>query len=79
MINPKQALTAGRFLYGIGILAPGIHQIVIKDFRPDILPPFLAWAHKYIAFSTISGIVIILTGIFISGLIASKFVNARNT
>ena len=63
----KQLTKIGRLLYGIGIVALGIHQLIIKDFRPEILPPFPAWAHKYIVFPIFTGIVLILAGIIISG------------
>ncbi len=61
-------IKAGRAFYGIGIIAFGIQQIIISDFRPEILPPFPAWAHEYIVFPLITGIALIIAGIIISGL-----------
>lgn len=68
----KKLTKIGRFLYGIGLIALGTHQLIIRDFRPEILPPFPAWAHKYIVFPIITGIVLILAGAIISGLIKIK-------
>lgn len=73
----KQLTKIGRFLYGIGMVALGIHQLIIKDFRSEILPPFPAWAHKYIVFPILTGVALILTGIIISGLIKIKPVRAK--
>ena len=74
----KQLTKIGRFLYGIGIAAVGIHQLVIKEFRPEILSPFPAWAHKYIAFPILTGIALIFAGTIISGLFKIKFVSTKN-
>lgn len=74
----KQFIKTGRFLYGIGIAALGVHQIIIKDFRPEILPPFPAWAHNYIIFPVLTGIALILAGLIISGLFETKLVNTKN-
>ncbi|MEJ7682533.1 MAG: hypothetical protein WKG06_32700 [Segetibacter sp.] len=38
-------IKTGRLFFGLGIIAYGIQQIVIRDFRPQILPGFPAWAH----------------------------------
>ncbi len=67
----------GRLLYGIGIAALGMHQLVIKDFRSEILSPFPAWAHHYIAFPVLTGIILIFAGVLISGLIKIKFVETK--
>lgn len=74
----KQLTETGRALYGIGIIALGIHQLIIKDFRPEILPPFPAWAHKYIVFPVLTGIVLIIAGIIISGFFKIKLVSSKN-
>ena len=74
----KQKIKIGHFLYGIGIAAVGLHQILIEDFRPEILPPFPAWAHKYIIFPILTGIVLIFCGSVISGLIKIKPVKTKN-
>ncbi len=73
----KQLTKIGRLLYGIGIVAIGIHQLIIKDFRPEILPPFPQWAHKYILFPIVAGVALILAGTGISGLFKIKPVNAK--
>ncbi len=74
-MNPLTKI--GRSFYGIGIAALGIHQLIIKDFRQEILSPFPAWAHKYIAFPIFTGIVLIFVGTIISGLFKIKFVNTK--
>ena len=78
MILMNQLTKIGRLFYGIGIAALGVHQLVIKDFRSEILSPFPAWAHKYIAFPILTGIVLIFVGTIISGLFKIKFVNTKN-
>ena len=73
-----QLLTkTGRLFYAIGIIALGIHQLVIKDFRPEILPPFPAWAHQYRVFPIMSGIILLFAGIIISGLFKIKPATAK--
>jgi uncharacterized membrane protein len=62
----RQLSKIGRLLYGIGIIAVGIHQIIIKDFRSEILPPFPAWAHTHFVFPVLTGIVLICAGILIA-------------
>ena len=74
----NQLTKIGRLFYGIGIAALGIHQLVIKDFRSEILSPFPAWAHKYIAFPILTGIALIFAGTIISGLFKIKFVSTKN-
>ncbi|MEP6948745.1 MAG: DoxX family membrane protein [Ginsengibacter sp.] len=74
----EQLTKIGRLFYGIGILALGIHQLIIKDFRPEILPPFPAWAHKYIVFPILTGIALLFAGIIISGLFKIKLVSTKN-
>jgi uncharacterized membrane protein len=69
----KQLSIIGRLLYSIGIIAVGVHQIIIKDFRPEILPPFPAWAHTHAVFPVLTGIMLICAGILIAGF------NAKNT
>jgi len=65
-------IKTGRAFYGIGIIAFGMQQIIIRDFRPEILPPFPAWAHSYIFFPYITGITLVIAGIIISGLLTIK-------
>ena len=73
----KLLIKTGRLFYGTGIAALGIHQLVIKDFRPEILPPFPVWAHKYIVFPVLSGIALLFAGIIISGLVTIKHVTTK--
>ena len=68
----KPFIKIGRAFYGIGIIAFGVQQILIKDFRPEILPPFPAWAHEYILFPILTGIILIIIGIIITGLFQTK-------
>jgi uncharacterized membrane protein len=71
-MNTKTIIRIGRLLYGISIVAVGIHQIIIKDFRPEILPPFPAWAHTYVIFPVLTGVVLIIAGILIVGFSAKN-------
>lgn len=73
----NQLTKIGRLFYGIGIVAIGIHQLIIKDFRPDILPPFPAWAHHYTIFPVITGLALMFAGIIMTGLIPIKLVNTK--
>jgi uncharacterized membrane protein YphA (DoxX/SURF4 family) len=59
-------IKTGRLFYGIGIIAYGIQQIVIRDFRPQILPIFPAWAHHSVI-AIVTGLAMILVGIVITG------------
>jgi uncharacterized membrane protein len=74
----KQFIKTGRLFYAIGIIAIGVHQLILKDFRPEILPPFPEWAHKYLAFPILASIAFIIVGVLISGLVNSKVVSTRN-
>jgi uncharacterized membrane protein len=65
-MNTKTIIRIGRLLYGFSIVAVGIHQIIIKDFRPEILPPFPGWAHNQIIFPVLTGIVLVIAGIIIA-------------
>jgi uncharacterized membrane protein len=62
----------GSLFYGIGIIVYGIQQIIICDFRPQILPDFPKWAHTFIIFPIITGIAMIIMGLVISGIIKAK-------
>ncbi|HEY2720369.1 MAG TPA: DoxX family protein, partial [Chitinophagaceae bacterium] len=46
-------------------------------FRQEILPPFPAWAHKYIVCPILAGIALILVGTIISGVFKIRFVSTR--
>jgi len=63
----KQLIKTGCFFYGMGIAAAGIHQLLIRDFRPEILPPFPEWDHTYIVFPLLAGIALLVAGILIAG------------
>ena len=63
----EQLTKIGRLLYGLGLVAVGIHQLLLKDFRPEILPPFPAWAHHYVVFPFLAANSLIFAGIMISG------------
>jgi uncharacterized membrane protein YphA (DoxX/SURF4 family) len=65
-------LKTGRLFYGAGIIAYGIQQLVILDFRPQILPIFPAWAHQYSVFAIITGLAMILLGAVVAGLFKTK-------
>ena len=57
----------GRCLYGIAIFAVGFHMILLRDFRPEVLPPFPAWAHVHAVFPIFIGIALMISGIMIAG------------
>ena len=61
-------IKAGRLFYGLGIIAYGIQQIVIRDFRPEILPDFPAWAHVTAVLPIVTGIAMIIAGILVGGI-----------
>lgn len=73
----KGLIKIGRLFYSIGIIALGVHQLIIKDFRSEILSPFPAWAHEYPIFSILTGIVLILVGIIISGIVTITFIDTK--
>ncbi|MGI8583914.1 MAG: hypothetical protein ACR2KX_17090 [Chitinophagaceae bacterium] len=68
----------GRLFYGLGIISYGIQQIIIGDFRPQILPGFPAWAHEYSGFAIVTGVIMVIIGIIISGLFQIKGINTKN-
>lgn len=74
----KQLTKTGRVFYSIGVVAVGTHQLLLKDFRQEILPPFPAWPHKYSVFPILTGIALICSGIIISGMVRVKFIRAKN-
>ena len=65
-------LRISRFLYGLSMVCVGIHQIILKDFRPEILAPFPAWAHTHAVFPVLTGVLLIVAGIVIAGFPAKK-------
>ncbi len=72
MISKTSLIKLGRLFYGLGIAAMGIHLLILRDFRPDILPPIPVWPHKYIVFPIFIGLAMLLAGILISGLVRIK-------
>ncbi len=66
MINLRKT---GHLFYGLGIIAYGLQQIVIRDFRPQILPGFPAWIHEYSMFAIVTGVIMVMIGIIISGML----------
>lgn len=73
----EKLIKIGRAFYGIGVVALGIHQIIIKNFRSEILSPFPAWAHENVIFPILAGIALIFAGIIISGLFKIKFIDTK--
>lgn len=57
----------GRLFYGLGIIAYGIQQLVIQDFRPQILPDFPHWAHSSALLPVLTGIAMIVAGVLAAG------------
>lgn len=68
----KQLTATGRLLYGIGLIALGIHQLLLKDFRREILPAFPVWPHEYFVFPILASVALIFSGVIISGLFKTK-------
>jgi uncharacterized membrane protein YphA (DoxX/SURF4 family) len=66
MINLNKV---GRLFYGLGIIAYGLQQIIILDFRPQILPNFPSWAHANIVMPVLTGLAMIAAGLIVSGII----------
>jgi uncharacterized membrane protein YphA (DoxX/SURF4 family) len=73
----KELIKIGRLFYGIGVVALGIHQLIIKKFRSEILSPFPAWAHNNSFFPILTGIALLFAGIIISGLFKIKFIDTK--
>lgn len=71
-MNRNTLIRIGRFLYGFSMVAVGIHQIILRDFRPEVLAPFPNWAHTHTIFPVLTGIVLIVAGIFIAGFSAKN-------
>src|SRR5690349_2858330 len=71
-LEMKQLIIVGRFLYGIGIAAIGLHQLILTDFRPEIFPAQPRWPHQSAVFPIVIGLALIFAGIVISGLIKIK-------
>ena len=67
----------GRAFYGIGIIAYGVQQFLIKDFRSVILPEFPSWPHKFLIFPYVTGLALIFIGILICGVLKIREINLR--
>lgn len=67
---------AGRLFYSLGIIAYGIQQIIIRDFRPQILPNFPSWAHTVALLPILTGVAMIAAGLLIGGIIRTD-INIR--
>jgi len=63
------ATKSGQLFYGLAIIAYGIQQIVIRDFRPQIVPGFPAWAHTIVLFPLVTGLLMIAAGLMSSGMV----------
>lgn len=70
-------IKTGRFLYATGIVAVGLHQLLLNDFRPEILPPFPAWAHSYKVFPIFTSIALIFAALAIRGSFAIQLVQRK--
>lgn len=70
-------LKTGRLFYGFGIIAYGVQQLVIQDFRPQIVPLFPAWAHQYGVFAVVTGLAMIFFGAVMTGLFGRKVFDPR--
>ncbi|RED26317.1 DoxX-like protein [Flavobacterium cutihirudinis] len=73
----EKLIKIGRLFYGIGVVALGIHQLIIKKFRSEILAPFPAWAHNNSIFPILVGIALLLAGIIISGVFTVRFIDTK--
>lgn len=74
----EQLTKIGRLLYGLGLIAVGIHQLLLKDFRSEIFPRLPAWAHQYVVFPFLASIALIFAGIMISGIFTTRAVITKN-
>lgn len=70
-------IKTGRFLYGTGIAAAGVHQLLLNDFRPEILPPFPVWAHTHIVFPLLTGIALVFAGLMIAGSFTIQLIRTK--
>ena len=57
----------GRLFYSLGLIAYGIQQIIIRDFRPQILPGFPGWVHEWAIFPVLSGVLMVSAGLLLTG------------
>lgn len=73
----KQLINLGRLLYGIGLIALGVHQLLLQNFRPEIMPPFPFLDNKYQFVPIIFGLVLIFAGVAIAGFVKITFITPR--
>lgn len=73
----EKLIKIGLFFYGVGVVALGIHQLIIKKFRSEILAPFPSWAHDNSFFPILTGIALIVAGIIISGVFKIKVIDTK--
>jgi uncharacterized membrane protein YphA (DoxX/SURF4 family) len=66
-----QLTKAGRLFFSLGIIAYGLQQIIIRDFRPQILPAFPAWVHRYSIFPVVTGVAMVIVGLIVMGVFNS--------
>lgn len=71
-------IKTGRLFFSLSIIAYGIQQIVIRDFRPQILPGFPAWAHEYSVFAIVTGVIMVVAGLTISGIFKVTEANRKS-
>ncbi len=63
----ERLIKTARLFYAIGIAGLGIQQFFYADFRPVILPPaWPQWIHSSPIWAYITGVALIVAGIFIS-------------
>ncbi len=70
-------IKVGRLFYGLGIISYGLQQMIIGDFRPQILPGFPQWVHEYSIFAIVTGIIMVITGFIIAGLFKVSDTNKK--
>jgi uncharacterized membrane protein len=73
----RYVLNLGRPFYGIGIAAIGVHQLITRAFRPDILPPFPAWAHRSSVFAILAGVALMVAGSVMAMAINTRMISAK--
>lgn len=73
-LHPHVLLKLGRIFYSVGIVVFGVQQLVVLDFRPQILPNFPSWAHAIKIFPIVSGIMLIVCGLIVSGIIVAGII-----
>ncbi|GEO11072.1 hypothetical protein [Segetibacter aerophilus] len=63
----NKLIKTGRLFFSVGIVAYGVQQIIIKDFRPQIVPGFPTWAHTIAALPIVTGVIMVVVGLIIAG------------